>query len=180
MSESAPQTKKEAARQEWEAAAERLRAWLPPGSTVYTVLRHVSRSGMSRDIDLYCWVPSDKPEGEPVKMYLSGYVATVLGERRTYQGAIKVGRCGMDMGYHLVNGLSWNLYPNGFACIGAKDGKRCPSNDHRNRYLMEKESAIPLNACRDHVEQSVGACKNMGCEPWWHKSGDYVLRHEWI
>lgn len=163
MSESAtkPITKKEAARIEREEYTAKLLGWLPPGSTVYTILRHVSRSGMSRDIDLYCWIPADDG-GEPVKMYLSGYAATILNERRTPEGAIKVGGCGMDMGFHLVSSLSWNLYPNGYGCIGEGKARsqRCPSNDHSN-------------GDRDYTKNSKG-------RPHWHKSGDYALRQEWI
>lgn len=35
---------------EREESLTRLREWFPKGSTVYTVLRHVSRSGMMRHI----------------------------------------------------------------------------------------------------------------------------------
>lgn len=34
-------------------AIARLRELLPPGATAYSVLRHVSRSGMQRQIDFY-------------------------------------------------------------------------------------------------------------------------------
>jgi hypothetical protein len=38
---------------EHEQAIIDLRRYLRPGTTVYTVLRHVSASGMSRTLDLY-------------------------------------------------------------------------------------------------------------------------------
>ena len=41
-------------------AIEHLRTMLQPGDTVYTVLRNVSRSGMSRGIDLYM-IQDNKP-----------------------------------------------------------------------------------------------------------------------
>jgi hypothetical protein len=99
-------------------AIERLRAAMPPGTTVYTILRHVSRSGMMRHIS--------------VKTELEGLhdwdVAAVAGYSLAPHEGIKVGGAGMDMGFHLVYSLSSVLYPDGFECVG----ERCPSNDHSN------------------------------------------------
>ena len=78
---------------------------LKPGATVLTVLRNVSRSGMSRRIDLYTI-----NKGE--MMYLSHAAAVVMGDPRPTDG-IKVGGCGMDMGYHLVYNLGATLWPKG-------------------------------------------------------------------
>ena len=102
-------------------AIEHLRELLPPGSTVYTVLRHVSRSGMMRHIDVYTI-----RDGEHV--YLSGWAATATGSTRTHEGEIKRSGCGMDMGYDLMMSIGYALYPDGYACIG----EGCPSNDHHN------------------------------------------------
>jgi hypothetical protein len=49
-----------------------LRTILKPGDTVYTVLRHVSRSGMSRNVDLYVI-----EDGNP--MWVSAYVGHAIG-----------------------------------------------------------------------------------------------------
>ena len=166
-------TKKEATRLEREADIARLREWLPPGSTVYTVLRHVSRSGMMRRIDLYAWIKDDN--GEPMKMYLSGYAAKAIGERCEGDG-IKVSGCGMDMGFHLVYNLSRVLYQQGFNC--ARDG--CPSCDHSNRYYMERDGSIPAGTCRDHIERRIGVCHDKVCKPWHHSDGGYALKHSWI
>jgi hypothetical protein len=75
---------------------------LKDGDTVYTILRHVSASGMSRRIDLYTF-----RDNKPV--YLSGYYAMMQGEEPPRDG-YKVGGCGMDMGFHLVYCLSSKLY----------------------------------------------------------------------
>jgi len=75
---------------------------LKAGDTVYTVLRHVSASGMSRRIDLYT-IQDNKP------VYLSGYYAMLQGEEPPQNG-YKVGGCGMDMGFHLVYTLSSLLF----------------------------------------------------------------------
>jgi hypothetical protein len=81
-----------------------LRKWCPPGTTVYTVLRHVSASGMMRGIDVYVIV-----DNEP--RWLSRPVSRVLGipfdEKRE---CLRVGGCGMDMGFHVVYELSSHLY----------------------------------------------------------------------
>ncbi len=96
-----------------------LHKFLKPGSKVYTILRTVSRSGMSRTIDLYTFQDNDR-------IYLSGYAATVMGDSRTKDGAIKVSGCGMDMGFHLVYSLSRTLFPKGFTL---PDGQHSRNND---------------------------------------------------
>lgn len=84
---------------------ERLLELLEKGNhVVYTVLRHVSRSGMSRCIDLYTLVDNEL-------CCLSALVASVCDRKtdRKYSG-IKVGGRGRDMGFHLVYTLSIALY----------------------------------------------------------------------
>lgn len=78
-----------------------------PGETVYTVLRNVARSGMTRWIDLYVI-----REGEPWR--ISYHVAQAIGE--TYdrnREALKIGGCGMDMGFAAVYNLGEVLWPSG-------------------------------------------------------------------
>lgn len=99
-----------------------LRANIKPGETLYTVLRHVSRSGMSRRIDVYAM----RPDG---LLYLSGHAEAVgIGKRHPSGQGLRVDGCGMDMGFAIVYELSHALWPDGFNCIG----KGCPSNDHSN------------------------------------------------
>ena len=113
------------AKQEREAdkanAIETLRKLCPPGTTVYTVLRHVSASGMSRRIDCYV-IEDNKPR------WITGYVKTALGMPRGKFDAATVTGCGMDMGFHLVYNLSRTLWHSNFTCIG----QGCRSNDHSN------------------------------------------------
>lgn len=106
-------------------AIAQLRDMFRPGDTVTTVLRHVSPSGMTRAISVV----------SPDLQDISWMVARAMGEKldQRYDG-IKVGGCGMDMGFHLVYGLSRTLYPS-YACTGKGDGSwhsRCPSNTHVN------------------------------------------------
>lgn len=108
-------------------ARERLREMLPPGSTVKTILRHVSRSGMTRAI-------SPVVDGEDVTYLV---LRAVPGWRfNSRHGGITQEGCGMDMGFNLVYTLSATLYPDGFDCVGEGTpdvwGSRCPSNDHSN------------------------------------------------
>ena len=74
--------------------------------TVYTVLRSVSASGMTRHISLKV--------AEGSNIYDITYlVANALGEKvsdRNGYNTIKVNGCGMDMGFHLVYSLSSVLF----------------------------------------------------------------------
>ena len=36
-----------------------------------------------------------------------------MGDKRADDGGIKIGGCGMDMGFYLVYNLGYTLYPNG-------------------------------------------------------------------
>jgi hypothetical protein len=73
---------------------------------VLTLNRHVSSSGMSRDISVF-YVKDNQI------LNITYSVAKAMGWKlveRNGSRAIKVGGCGMDMGFHLVYTLSWVLY----------------------------------------------------------------------
>lgn len=131
-----------------------LREHFPPGATVSTVLHHVTKSGMSRSIGVLAVA-----NGEVIDVtYL---VARVTGDKVDPRyGGIKMGGCGMDMGYALVYNLARHLYRDGFACIGPaltnERGKSCPSNDHSN----ERER-----------NYTVGRM---------HSDPGYALNHRWV
>jgi hypothetical protein len=93
-----------------------LRTVLKPGDTVYTVLRHVSASGMLRRIDIYKMV-----NNEP--WYLTGYVARANDYRRSDKGGLVITGCGMDMGFAVVYNLSRTLFPKGFKLPKGKHGR---------------------------------------------------------
>lgn len=121
------------AKQKAESRAESLeylRKILKPGDTIRSVVRSVSRSGMSRTIDFYLARNGDL-------VYLTGHMAAVLDEPRNDQGAMKVTGCGMDMCFATVYNLGYCLWPDGFECAGRDPESRgrghgCPSNDHSN------------------------------------------------
>lgn len=80
--------------------------YLAPGDTVYTLVRHVSASGMSRDISLFI-----AQGGEIID--LTFYAAHAIGWRlveRNGRRAIRVSGAGMDMGFHTVYTLASVLY----------------------------------------------------------------------
>jgi hypothetical protein len=89
-----------------EQAREDLRQMLKPGDKVYTVLRHVSTSGMTRRISLFVMC-----KGEPACIDWGASIA--MDDKQHKDGGIVVSGCGMDMGFHLVYNLGRTLWPNG-------------------------------------------------------------------
>ena len=156
-----------AVRKQQEEAITRLRETLKPGDTVYTILRHVSRSGMSRSISVV-------QVGQDGGVFdWTWAVARAIGERidEKHDG-VKMGGCGMDMGFETVYRLSWKLFPDGFDCIGEK----CPAADHSNRVQP------PEGTCLDHVKRGGGICHDRNCKPWHHEKhqGGYALKQRWL
>lgn len=134
-------------KQEIAEATEELKKMLKPGDTLYTILRHVSRSGMSRNISVYAII-----DNEPIM--LDWHVARALGYSLAKGGGIRVGGCGMDMGFHVVYSLSSFLFHGSFVCIG----EGCPSNDHANGDFDRSQ-------------------KNIGRK---HSDGGYALKQRWM
>lgn len=97
---------------EQQEAIARLRQWIKPGDTLFTILRHRAASGMLRVIDVVSiHGPRKKPD---VSSY--GYnIALALGWRHdNKREGIRVSGCGMDMGFHVVYELSCVLFGNGY------------------------------------------------------------------
>lgn len=119
-------------------ALENLTRWMPPGTTVYTILRHVSKSGMSRDISLLVVLPDGGAGADRVFIHPNWAAACVLGSRLVSahgNDALRIGGCGMDMGFHLVNNLSYALH--GFDPKGIPEGT--PSPFDRPGYTLRHE-----------------------------------------
>lgn len=92
-----------------ETASEYLAKYeLTPGDTVYTILRSVSRSGMSRRVDVV--VMSTDHDGKPYPARITHLVAAVLGNSSDPDRGMRVNGCGMDMGFHVVYSLSSKLF----------------------------------------------------------------------
>ena len=141
-------------------ALERLRGWLKPGQTVHTITRHVSTSGMTRDIAAFTIVDGDMKD-------LTYSIAQALGERVVNDG-VRLSGCGMDMHFALVYDLGYALWPNGFDCAV----EECRANDHSN----ERFTPAPEGTCQDHVQRKSGVCTDKACKPWHHKDAGYSLR----
>ena len=87
--------------------------------TVYTALKHVSSSGMMRHIS--CYIARDNKIVD-----ITWHVARVLDLKRADNGGVKVGGCGMDMGFHIVYELSCVLF--------------CPSKyEHDSAYKLKQQ-----------------------------------------
>jgi hypothetical protein len=82
-----------------------LREHVPSGTRVYTILRHVSRSGMQREIGLVVFRPEDAYARHP-----NFHAARVLGERLGKASGVIVHGCGMDMGFDLVYRLGRSVH----------------------------------------------------------------------
>jgi len=152
---------KEKERQE---AVRELRELLKPGDMVYTQLKSVSRSGMSRVI-MPLIIRNNKP------FYIGWSVA--LATQRTYdriKEGVKIGGCGMDMGFELVYMLSRVLFPDGFDTSFA--GRRCP--EHYEKHLDGDVKTCPI-------------CGKDTRPDYYHngpaefvKDGGYALNQRWL
>jgi hypothetical protein len=96
-----------------EEAIKELRKIVKPYDTVYTILRHVSRSGMLRHIAVV--VPANRKEIKNIT-YLTS-IALGLKLNSTHDG-IAISGGGMDMGFSIVYELSNKLFPRGFRIDG--------------------------------------------------------------
>lgn len=108
---------------------EKLRSILQPGSTVYTVLRHTSSSGMTRHIDLFR-ILDNTPR------CITWLASHALNDRLHNGGGIIVNGCGMDMGFHLVYNLGATLWPNG---TDKPHGTRNGAPDSSGGYALNHE-----------------------------------------
>lgn len=146
-------------------ALTRVRAWIKPGDTLYTILRHVSSSGMSRDISLVYIKPNAK-EGQAI--YDLDYNAQmILGYPAPKRGSgLRVGGCGMDMGFHMVYTLSRYLFPDGFGEVGEKGNKK-----KRPKTKVEAEKM---------VKEGWEFYGRNGDKSGWDNDGGYALKHKWL
>jgi len=111
-----------------EQAISELKKLIKPGDTVHTILRHVSRSGMSRNIDLVISVDGDV-------RCISGIAALAINHKRAKDGSIVAGGCGMDMGFSLVYNLGYALWPHG---TDEPHGTRNGEADYSGGYALKQ------------------------------------------
>lgn len=101
--------KAKAARAEY--ARQQLRAFISPGTTVYYDVKHVSSSGMSRNISFYV-VQDGRIRG------IDTLMSDACGISESRSGGLIFGGCGMNMGFFGVYSLGCALYPDGFGTMG--------------------------------------------------------------
>lgn len=124
------------------AAIERLHSILNPGDNVYMILRHVSRSGMQREISCIAFdrrtlTDDDRYTDQMVKgavMTIDYEVSRAIGARIGKHGGIVVGGAGMDMGFPLVYSLTRALWPDG---TPEPHGKRNGQSDSDGGYALK-------------------------------------------
>lgn len=76
-----------------------------PGTTVYCVLRHLSTTGMQREIALYAITPDDRTK-VPYLFDLTFLAAKTTERAIGKHDGIKVRGCGVDTGHELVDDLN--------------------------------------------------------------------------
>jgi hypothetical protein len=149
-------------------AIARLHELLEPGDTITCVLRGVSRSGMTRWIDFYVVRPDDRNPREVVTLWLTRTIATAC--EYTYdrnKEALKIGGCGMDMGFAVVYDLCRVMYPDGFGVEG-----KLPSG-HK---IRPKTRAMAAKA----VKRGATFYGRNGDGSGWDNDGGYALKHRWL
>jgi hypothetical protein len=138
---------------------------IKPGDTVYTKVNHVSRSGMSRNIEAYVM-----RENSPVNISTSA--ATITESPIAKDGGVKMGGCGMDMGFALVYDLAYRLFPDGF-------GEPCQEPGCTFK-AKTKEEAAEANALAGHGVTPHSFRGRNGETSGWDNDGGYALKQRWM
>lgn len=109
-----------------------LKKVLKPNDIVYTILKHVSSSGMSRVIDCYV-IKKNYPVWVGYKM------AHLLGHKwNVDKRGMNVRGCGMDMGFAVVYDLASILFKGGDGkTVTGRNGDTKPETD--GGYLLKQE-----------------------------------------
>jgi hypothetical protein len=107
---------------------------LKPGSTVYTVCTHVAASGMSRVLELL--VALQDENGKPYIRRITWLACKAAGFSwsKAHEG-LRIGGCGMDMGFHAVYCLGRSLWPDG---TPEPHGKRNGEPDSDGGYALRQ------------------------------------------
>ena len=106
---------------------------------MYTILRHVSASGMQRRISL-C-IPCTETDGRTTMGHIlnldhSVAIAIAIDAKLHPKGGIVVNGCGMDMGFELVYRLGSALWPNG---TDEPHGTRNGEPDREGGYALKHQ-----------------------------------------
>jgi len=110
-----------------------IKRYLQPGDKVYTILRHVSASGMQRRISLV--IPTTWQDGSTGIINIDHSVAIAIDAKVHPKGGIVINGCGMDMGFELVYRLGSALWPNG---TDKPHGTRNGEPDREGGYTLKQ------------------------------------------
>lgn len=136
--------------------------FLKPGDVLFTNINHVSRSGMSREISVYFL----KDQASTL-LCLNWSVAALLGLPQGKREGVKIGGCGMDMGFHLVYSLSYRLFPNGFGVAGELP-------------LGHKIRPTSKAMAEKAVSKGAKFYGRNGDSSGWDNDGGYALNQRWM
>lgn len=149
---------------EREEAVATLREALKPGDTVYTILKHCSRTGMQRVIDVYVI-----KDNQPQRYSWTVAIACGWTYSKDHEG-IKMGGCGMDMGFHLVYCLGRVLFPDGFGVEGLTQGRKVRPETKEHAAKMLTHTAYP----------DLSFYGRNGDPSGWDNDGGYALNQRWM
>lgn len=93
-----------ARQQKQEEAIVRVREWCPPGTTIYCILRHITKSGETQVIDFKVIT-----NGEVLHIGYDVALAIGWSYDQRYEG-VRVYVVGMDAGHHAIHTLSYRLH----------------------------------------------------------------------
>lgn len=143
-----------------------LRSILNPGDTVRTILRQVSRSGMSRRISL---VIARDGEIEDITWHAARAMGDKVkqGGRWVQDAGLTVGGCGMDMGFHLVYNLGRYLFTEGFGVEGLHP-------------LRGKLRPLTKAKAQKAVQLGYRFRGRNGDQSGWDDDGGYAFEHRWL
>lgn len=154
--------------QQKQEAIARLREMLKPGDTLHTVVRSVSKSGMSHRLDVYKLQNGDA-------QYLTHLAAKACGYSIPSKGkGLRIGGCGMDMGFALVYELSQALFPKGFKVVETKPCKHCqdrPGFDGLGNTCKH---------CNGTGSIETPAIGRNGDKSGYDNDGGYALKQRWL
>ncbi|MCK9370445.1 hypothetical protein M0R04_11095 [Candidatus Dojkabacteria bacterium] len=83
-------------------AIKSLKKLLKGVNNIYGIIHSVSQSGMSRTLSIV--IPKNKEI-----VCLNWYIERLGTYKRNDKGNLKVSGCGMDMGFHVVDGMFYHL-----------------------------------------------------------------------
>ena len=108
------QTKKQIEAQEIAEAIQALKnLGCEDGATIYTTVRSVAKSGMSRAIS--CFIIATEADGSKYIQSIDYFAGIALGLKRHKDGGLIIRGCGMDMGYKIVYDLASVVLSDGYA-----------------------------------------------------------------